>query len=235
METTPPELCPPPPQKKTSNGAQGSKYGFKGKGSLFEVCYGARGISHRAGDLSRSSLEVPLGEAWQEERGERQRSSHGQGREIPSSPSRTSNPQWENMFLSSPRLGPQENLHTYGGSEMHHGPAPSTRRASPRCRAHGPLGSSGQTGSPNRYGESDALRETTPDEIQQEWKLQDEALRKGPTTVLQLPKVRPHGQDMLEGKPDMHILCWRPPLQSVQREREGDPKVFQLWRGSRYH
>ena len=77
---------------------------------------------------------------------------------------------------------------------MHHGPAPSTRRASPRCRAHDPLGPSSQTGSPNRYGEGSALREATPGKIQQWiWKLQDEALRKGPTTVLQLPKVRSHG------------------------------------------
>ena len=145
---------------------------------MLEVCYGARGLSHGAGDPSRFSLEVPLGEAWQEEREERQRSSHGQRREIPS---RISNPQWENMFLSSPRIGPQENLHTDGGSEMHHGPAPSTRRASPRCRAHNLLGPSGQTGSPNRYGEGSALREATPGKIQQGLrKLQNETIREAP-------------------------------------------------------
>ena len=46
--------------------------------------------------------------------------------------------------------------------------------------------------------------------------------------MFQLPKVRPHGQVML-------VLCWKPPFQSVQREREGGPKVCQFWRGSRYH
>ena len=81
---------------------------------MLEVCYGARGLSHRAGDPNRASLEVLLGETGQEERGERQRSSHGKGRDITSSTSRNSNPQWENMCLSSPRIGNQENLHSDG-------------------------------------------------------------------------------------------------------------------------
>ena len=64
METTPPEPestmeWTAVSEKKTcgatSKGAQGSKYGFKGKGSMLEVCYGARGLSHRAGYPSRSS------------------------------------------------------------------------------------------------------------------------------------------------------------------------------------
>ena len=50
---------------------------------------GARGLSHGAVDHSRDSLEVPLSEALQEERGELQRSSHGKGREITSSIGRT--------------------------------------------------------------------------------------------------------------------------------------------------
>ena len=44
---------------------------------MLEVCCGARGLSHRAGDPCRAAPEVPLGEAWQEERGEWQRSFHG--------------------------------------------------------------------------------------------------------------------------------------------------------------
>ena len=63
----------------TCKGAQRSKYGFQGKGSMLEVCCGARGLSHRAGNPGRASPEVPLGEARQEERDEWQRSSHGEG------------------------------------------------------------------------------------------------------------------------------------------------------------
>ena len=81
---------------------------------MLEVCCGARWLLHRAADPSRAALEVLLGEVWQEELGERQRSSHGKGREITSSIVRTSNPQSENMCLSSPRIGNQEDLHSDG-------------------------------------------------------------------------------------------------------------------------
>ena len=40
----------------------------RGKGSMLEVCCGARGLSHRAGNPGRAAPEVPLGEARQEER-----------------------------------------------------------------------------------------------------------------------------------------------------------------------
>ena len=50
-----------------------------------------------------------------------------------SSTGKTSNPQWENMCLSSLRIGNQEDLHSDGGPKMHHGKAPSPRRASTGC------------------------------------------------------------------------------------------------------
>ena len=53
--------------------------------------------------------------------------------------------------------------------------------------------------------------------------------------MLQLPEVWPHGQDMLEGLPDMSVLCWKPPFQPVQRGQAGHPEVRQLWRGTRHH
>ena len=64
----------------------------RGKDPCWNVCCRARGLSHRAGNPCRAAPEVPLGEAWQEERGEWQRSSHGKGREIPSVISRNSIP-----------------------------------------------------------------------------------------------------------------------------------------------
>ena len=92
METTPPDRetsigMDSRVQKKTGRascaGAHTSKYGFQGKESMLEVRCGARGLSYRAGNPGRAAPKVPLGEARQEERDEWQRSSHGQGREIP--------------------------------------------------------------------------------------------------------------------------------------------------------
>ena len=186
----------------------------RGKDPCCEVCCGARGLSHRAGDPCRAAPEVPLGEAWQEERGEWQRSSHGQGREITSSTGRTSFPQWENMCISSPRIGNQEDLHSDGGPKMHHGKAPSTRRASTGCGTHDALGLSRQGGCSHRYGEGFALQEATPGKVQPGVReLPNATIRQGPTAVLQLSEVWPHGQDMLERKPDMQVLCWRPSSQ----------------------
>ena len=67
------------------------------------------------------------------------------------------------------------------------------------------------------------------------WELPNAPIRQGPTAVLQLPEVWPHGQDMLEGNPDMSLLCWKPPFQPVQRGQAGHPEVRQLWRGTRHH
>ena len=85
---------------------------------MFEVCCGARGLSHRAGDPCRAALGVPLCEAWLEERGEWQRSFHGKRREITSAIGRSSIPQWENMCFSSPGIGNQEDLHSDGCPKM---------------------------------------------------------------------------------------------------------------------
>ena len=72
---------------------------------MLEVRCRARGLSHRAGNPGRAAPEVPLGEARQEERDEWQRSSHGQGREIPCAISGPSFPQWENVCFSSLESG----------------------------------------------------------------------------------------------------------------------------------
>ena len=203
---------------------------------MLKVCCGARGLSHRAGNPCRAALEVPLGEAWQEERVEWQRSSHGKGREITSSTGRTSNPQWENMCFSSPIIGNQEDLHSDGGPKMHHRKAPSTRRASTGCRTYDALGPSRQAGCSHRYGEGRALREATPGKVQQGLReLPNATIRKGPTVVLQLSGVLPHGQDMLEGNPNMQVLCWKPPIHPMQRGQPGHPQVCQLRRGTRNH
>ena len=130
---------------------------------MLEVCCGARGLSHRAGDPCRAALDVPLSEAWQEERGEWQRSSHGKGREITSAISRSSIPQWENMCFSSPGIGNQEDFHSDGGPKMHH----ETRRASTGCGTHDALGLSRQGGCSHRHGEGCALQEATPGKVQQ--------------------------------------------------------------------
>ena len=80
------------------------------------------------------------------------------------------------------------------------------------------------------------LRETTPGKVHQGlWELPNATIRQGPTAVLQLPEVWPHGQDMLEGNPDMPVLCWKPPIQPVQRGQPVHPQVRQLRRGTRNH
>ena len=123
-----------------------------------------------------------------------------------------------------------------GGSKTHHGQARSTRRASTGYRTHDTLCPSGQTSSPHGYGEGCALRETTPGKVQQGLReLQNETIREGPTAVLQLPEVWPHGQDMLEGNPDMQVLCWKPPIKPMQRGQPDHPQVCQLRRGPRNH
>ena len=116
---------------------------------------------------------------------------------------RTSIPQWEYMCISSPGIRNQEDLHSDGGPNTHHGKAPSTRRASTGCRTHDALGLGRQTGCSHRHGEGCALREATPGKVQQGLReLPNATVRQGPTAVLQLPEVWPHGQDMPERKPD---------------------------------
>ena len=201
-----------------------------------EVRCGARGLSYRAGNPGRAAPKVPLGEARQEERDEWQRSSHGQGREIPCAISGPSFPQWENMCFSSPGIGDQEDFHSDGGPKVHHGKAPPTGRAGSGCGTHDALGCNRQSGGSHRHGESCPRREATPGKVHQGvWELPNAPIRQGPTAVLQLPEVWPHGQDMLEGLPDMSVLCWKPPFQPVQRGQAGHPEVRQLWRGTRHH
>ena len=119
---------------------------------------------------------------------------------------------------------------------MHHGKAPPTRRASTGCGTHDALGLSRQGGGSHRYGEGCALREATPGKVQQGlWELPNATIRQGPPAVLQLPEVWPHSQDMLEGNPDMPVLCWKPPIQPMQRGQPGHPQVRQLRRGTRNH
>ena len=149
---------------------------------------------------------------------------------------RTSIPQWENMCISSPGIRNQEDLHSDGGPNTHHGKAPSTRRASTGCRTHDALGLGRQTGCSHRHGEGCALREATPGKVQQGLReLPNATVRQCPTAVLQLPEVWPHGQDMLERKPDMQVLCWWPPIQPMQMGQPGHPQVCQLRRGTRNH
>ena len=203
---------------------------------MLEVRCGARGLSYRAGNPGRAAPKVPLGEARQEERDEWQRSSHGQGREIPGSISGPSFPQWENMCFSSPGIGDQEDFHSDGGPKVHHGKAPPTGRAGSGCGTHDALGCNRQSGGSHRHDESCPRREATPGKVHQGvWELQNAPIRQEPPAVLQLPEVWPHGQDMLEVRPDMSVLRWKPPFQPVQRGQAGHPEVRQLWRGTRHH
>ena len=119
---------------------------------------------------------------------------------------------------------------------MHHGKAPPTGRASSGCGTHDALGRSRQSGGSHRHGESCPRREATPGKVHQGlWELPNAPIRQGPTAVLQLPEVWPHGQGMLEGNPDVPLLCWKPPVQPVQRGQPGHPEVRQLRRGTRHH
>ena len=227
-------------QKKTDGasceGAHSSKYGFQGRESMSEVRCGARGLSYRAGNPGRAAPKVPLGEARQEERDEWQRSSHGQGREIPGSISGPSFPQRENMRFSSPGIGDQKDFHSDGGPKVHHRKAPPTGRAGSGCGTHDALGCNRQSGGSHRHGESCPRREATPGKVHQGvWEIQNAPIRQEPPAVLLLAEVWPHGQDMLEGLPDMSVLCWKPPFQPVQRGQAGHPEVRQLWRGTRHH
>ena len=119
---------------------------------------------------------------------------------------------------------------------MHHRKAPPTGRAGSGCGTHDALGCNRQSGGSHRHGESCPRREATPGKVHQGvWELQNAPIRQEPPAVLQLPEVWPHGQDMLEGLPDISVLCWKPPFQPVQRGQAGHPEVCQLWRGTRHH
>ena len=171
---------------------------------MLEVCCGARDYGTELEILAELHLRYPWvklgrrhgvsGKAHLTAKDERSRVILG----------RTANPQWENMCLSSLRIGNQEDLNSDGGPKMHHGKAPSLRRASTRCRTHDALGHTHQTRCSHRHGDGYTLREATPGKVHQGLReLPNATVGRGPTAVLQLPEVWPHGQDMLEGKSDM--------------------------------
>ena len=218
-------------------GAPSSKYGFRGRDPMLEVRCGARGLSYRAGNPGRAAPEVPLGEARQEERDEWQRSSHGQGREIPCAISGPSFPQWENMCFSSPGIGDQEDFHSDGGSQ-------SASRKMLLLQDEQVLGAERMTrwdatakvAVPHRHGESCPRREATPGKVHQGvWELQNAPIRQEPPAVLQLPEVWPHGQGHAGGTPRHVGTALEATLPASAKGQAGHPEVRQLWRGTRHH
>ena len=108
--------------------------------------------------------------------------------------------------FSSPGSGDQEDFHSDGGPKVHHRKAPPTGRAGSGCGTHDALGCNRHSGGSHRHGESCPRREATPGQVHQGlWELPNASIRQGPTAVLQLPEVWPHGQGHAGGKP-RHVV-----------------------------
>ena len=122
------------------------------------------------------------------------------------------------MLLPSPGIRPQEDLYIDGSTKLYNGTSSSAGRGSPGGGKNDLLGPGSKAGETHRHDEGYALGEAAPPKIQPRIRqLQDEAVCKKTTAVLQLPKVWPHGQDVLEGRPDVPLLCRQPPLKPMQR------------------